>query len=32
MQCDLLLHNKYTVWKPLGNGQADLKHAESVGH
>lgn len=32
MQCDLLLHNYYTVWKPLRNGQADLKHAESVGH
>jgi hypothetical protein len=32
MHCDLFVHNYYTVWKPLGNGPADPKHAESVGH
>jgi hypothetical protein len=32
MHCDLYVHNNYTVWKPLGNGAADPKHAESVDH
>jgi len=32
MYCALFVHNYYTVWKPLGIGPADPKHAESLGY
>jgi len=32
MYRDLFVHNYNTVWKPLGIGPAEPKHAESVGH